>query len=160
MKARELMALAPLGAKVAYSDGTPEPPARHKKKLQAWKGSNGSGYFTKLNPGSERAYDRPHFTLMQPGRVLTVMRIFGEDSASEFEVTPPAPGTILAYSEFEGKTEVRHVWPTLTEAQAWAVGYGRGPSGKDYEFSKCGYRFWLIGENGERVDYMPPDPTV
>ncbi len=35
--------LAPIGSILKWSDGTPRPPERHRKKLSAWKTSNSSG---------------------------------------------------------------------------------------------------------------------
>lgn len=34
--AREILDDVPLGAFIAYSDGSPQPPARFKNKLSAW----------------------------------------------------------------------------------------------------------------------------
>ncbi|KJF70289.1 hypothetical protein [Agrobacterium arsenijevicii] len=35
--------LSPIGSALKWSDGTPRPPQRHRKKLSAWKTSNSSG---------------------------------------------------------------------------------------------------------------------
>lgn len=46
MSAHTIFESAPIGAIVAWSDGTPRPPERHSKKLAAWENSNsgvGSG---------------------------------------------------------------------------------------------------------------------
>ena len=38
---------APLGAIIRYSDGTPRPPERHRRKLQAWERHNNTGRLVK-----------------------------------------------------------------------------------------------------------------
>ncbi|MDO9306313.1 MAG: hypothetical protein Q7T75_00405, partial [Mesorhizobium sp.] len=43
MLAHTIFERAPLGAIVAWSDGTPRPPARHRRKLDAWITSNSQG---------------------------------------------------------------------------------------------------------------------
>jgi hypothetical protein len=152
--ATELHALAPLGASVTYSDGTKRPPERFKNKSRTWEGSNGSGYFTAANPDDAR----PRFTIMKEygntrlGPSLTVKCVFGLDCKLTFEVTPPTPGTILAYREFEGRVEVSHVWPTLADAHAWAHGF--------YKFETCGNRFWLVTDDGKLIDHMPANAAA
>lgn len=43
MSAHTVYENAPLGSLIRYSDGTPRPPARFKKKLAAWENRNGAG---------------------------------------------------------------------------------------------------------------------
>ena len=43
MSASLVFTLVPIGSIVSWSDGTPKPPERHKKKLAAWKTRNSSG---------------------------------------------------------------------------------------------------------------------
>ena len=42
MSAALIFDIAPLGSLVAYSDGTPRPPARFTRKLAAWERRNGT----------------------------------------------------------------------------------------------------------------------
>ncbi len=43
MTAQRIFDLASIGSIVAWSDGTPRPPERHKKKLDAWRANNARG---------------------------------------------------------------------------------------------------------------------
>ena len=43
MSAQLIYDLAPLGSIVRYSDGTPRPPERHRRKLAAWENRNSGG---------------------------------------------------------------------------------------------------------------------
>jgi len=148
--ATELYALAPLGAFIEYSDGTSRPPDRFKHKLATWKNSNDWGYFVTANPGNpSRSYDAPRFTLQQDhGRVI-FNKMMGLSDRLRFKVTPPKPGTILPYSEFEGQIEVKHVWPDMGAARAWAKGF--------YKFSNCGFRYFIVREDGTLAEHVIPD---
>ncbi|MFA5951900.1 MAG: hypothetical protein WC807_16620 [Hyphomicrobium sp.] len=46
---------APIGALIRFSDGTPRPPDRFKRKLQAWENANGTGRLSEKTPGSDRS---------------------------------------------------------------------------------------------------------
>src|SRR5690242_7871774 len=120
MNARELHALAPLGAYVRFSDGTAQPNARFNRKLRKWKSSNNAGHFVKAHIGDpNKEYDRDHFTIQtENGEVVVVNRIFDVDSTLDFEIQAPRlPGMILAYSDYDrDELEIRHVW--LNEAEA------------------------------------------
>ena len=43
MSAKLIFDHALIGAIIAYSDGTPRPPDRHRRELADWKNRNGSG---------------------------------------------------------------------------------------------------------------------
>ena len=45
LTAAELHALAPFGATIRFTDGTPKPPERFNKKLAAWKRNNALGVY-------------------------------------------------------------------------------------------------------------------
>jgi len=81
MKAHELMALEPLGDLVRFSDGTPRPPTRFKKKLSSWLSRNSEGYFSEVRHG-----DNPYFTLSRHYDTHVVEYVFGPDSRHEFIV--------------------------------------------------------------------------
>lgn len=46
LTAPQLHALAPFGATIRFTDGTPKPPERFTKKLAAWKRNNGLGVYS------------------------------------------------------------------------------------------------------------------
>ena len=60
MDARSLFTLAPYGAIVRFSDGTPKPPERFKNKLREWNSNNSTGRFVRKETtgysGRSRAY--------------------------------------------------------------------------------------------------------
>ena len=144
MNAKELFALAPYGALVSFSDGTPRPPERFTKKLSAWKHDNGAGYFVKARGGKGAgAWDVDEFKLQsQNGRVLTVNQSFSVPGCTKsFGVTPPEPGTILAYGDFDG-VEVRHVWRDADAAHEWA-------RTARYELGNCGQKYFIVAKDGE-----------
>lgn len=55
MSAQLTYDIAPLGSLVRYSDGTPKPPQRSKRKLAAWENSNSSGRLIRKVPGRQMA---------------------------------------------------------------------------------------------------------
>jgi hypothetical protein len=108
----ELFATVPLGAIVAFSDGTPQPPKHHKKKLSAWENKNAKGRLIgKRASKGLNAYDRDTVTLETgvygSGEtiVLRVRRTFQavENTAltlSTFEVLETlAPGSFAIVSD-------------------------------------------------------------
>ena len=65
MSASLIYDLAPIGCIVAWSDGSPRPPERFKKKLAAWQTRNSSGrLIRKEGPRQSGNYVSPgYFTL-------------------------------------------------------------------------------------------------
>lgn len=150
MTAKELFNMAPLGAFVNFSDGTPRPPERFKNKLAVWKEKNDWGYFVSPHPDNPSKNDAsPTFTLRQDHGHMVCNKIIGIDSPLVYEAKAPAPGTILSYIVHDGLIQIKHVWPTLDDAKIWA--------GTRYKFAECGYKFYIIEDDGKRADYMPPD---
>jgi hypothetical protein len=45
---------APIGALIRFSDGTPRPPERFKRKLSHWNNQNGTGRLTEKTAASDR----------------------------------------------------------------------------------------------------------
>jgi hypothetical protein len=104
MNATELLKTVPLGAIVAFSDGTPRPPERFTKKLSAWKNKNGFGLLTEKSAGDVMASSdyvgRASFALRvaEYGSTdLIVMRvnmIMDETSELDFTVVELPTGTV------------------------------------------------------------------
>lgn len=158
MNGRELFALAPFGAVVAFSDGTPRPPDRFKKKLATWKSNNASGTFVGRTHGKGKgAWDVDHFTLRTlESSVLIVNMSFNVGNADRFTVTPAAPGTLVAFSKFaaeRGDQECPHVWPSVGVAMHWSILYG-------YPLNKQGWSFWVVGELGALAPVELPEPIA
>ena len=140
MKATELFQLRPYGATVIFTDGTPKPPARHTKKVQAWENRNNRGLFVGVSEPSK--WDGGGFQLqMLDSDVLVMNRLFSNESQLEFAVELPAPGTIMSYSQYEDKIEVAHVWKSMEAAKEWA-------QRKSYDLFNHGRKLWIVGESG------------
>ena len=58
MSAQQIYDHAPLGAIIRYSDGTPRPPERHRRKLQAWERRNNKGRLVNKQAGALVGDDR------------------------------------------------------------------------------------------------------
>lgn len=88
MNAKELYDLNPIGKLVAFSDGSPQPPARFTRKLSAWRRNNASGVFTERLDGRPADLDiLPGFALMvHGGEVLRVIQHFSINSPKSFEL--------------------------------------------------------------------------
>lgn len=94
MSARAVYELAPLGAIVRYSDGTPRPPERHVRKLRTWKRNNGQGRLVEKRPAyASGRVEMPASITLQEGAytsegvvVLDVRSIFDLGSKLAFEV--------------------------------------------------------------------------
>lgn len=130
MKFAELFATAPLGALIAFSDGTPQPPARFNKKLSKWRNSNGIGRLMAKNASEgKHDWDRDTIALRiseSPIIVLTVH--FSAASNLDYEVTERLqPGQAVILNTFGGKAEVEKVFPDRASADAkLANGYQYG----------------------------------
>lgn len=153
MNAKELHALAPLGAYVAFSDGTPRPPDRFKIKLRLWERTNGAGYFVGADPGDpSKSYARPNFTLRTlTDPVLVVNLVMSIESALSFAVTPATPGLVLAMSQFaaeRGQQEARHVWRDLHAAEQWSRKGG-------YKFGGQNYTYLMVQPDGTCHPFIP-----
>ena len=94
----------PLGAIIRYSDGTPRPPERHRRKLRAWERHNNTGRLVKKQAGGAVGETTipASFTLHEGDFgskaviVLRVFRTFSVDSALAFSITErPSVGSIL-----------------------------------------------------------------
>jgi len=151
MKATELHKLAPLGAMVRFSNGKPQPPARHNKKLRAWKSLNDAGRLVKCHSrDASNEYDRDHITIQtENGDVVVVNRIFSaDDTELDFTIEAmPTPGTILAHSDYDrDELEIRHVWNDVAAAREWE-------KRRRYKLNKCGLAYLIVGDDGALNPY-------
>jgi hypothetical protein len=132
--ARAIFDSAPLGAIIRYHDGTPKPPARFSRKVQAWERSNGSGQLVKKEPASRLGtYEHPaSFTLFKGdfgsnGIVLIkAFETFRVTSPLQFEVTrtPPVGSVRVLSIESTGTSELIHLAPDQASADAWIARNG------------------------------------
>ena len=63
MSAHTIIDNAPIGSIVTWSDGTPQPPTRFRKKLASWQTSNSRGRLIRKQGGRSAGY--PHAVLDQ-----------------------------------------------------------------------------------------------
>ncbi|KAB2722444.1 MULTISPECIES: hypothetical protein [Brucella] len=136
MSASLIFDCAPLGSLVAYSDGTPKPPARFTKKLAAWERNNGVGRLVRKEPGRERpTYSSPPcFTLHEgdfsSGGIILVMvtRTYGIDSDLRFRVVErPKVGQVRVLQNVGDNVELLHLADNREAAELWLAkaGYAR-----------------------------------
>lgn len=120
--------IAPLGSLIAYSDGTPRPPARFTKKLAAWERRNGTGRLVRKVPARERPtyVSPPCFTLHEGtfGRdgiiLVSVMRTYGIDSDLQFRVVErPAVGQVRVLQSVGDGVELLHLAESREAAELW-----------------------------------------
>ncbi|MDB5614986.1 MAG: hypothetical protein JWQ22_2639 [Devosia sp.] len=127
MSAQLIFDLAPLGATVSYSDGTPRPPERFRKKLAAWENRNSGGRLIRKVPArtAGSAVLAACITLHEGDYggqgvvVLTVHRSF-----SVFVVTQcPAIGSVRILSRAGEDGELLHLADNRAAAEAWLTSH-------------------------------------
>lgn len=152
MDGKTLFKLAPLGALIHFSDGTKRPPAAHVKKVRAWEDRNGTGYFMGVDPADgihEWSNDRFSLRLHTSDHFIA-NRSCRADLPMNYEVTPPAPWTILAYSlrgDKDERIEIEHIWADEREARAW---FQRNR----YEPHKYGRKHMIVNETGKLIPFQ------
>ncbi|AJD43519.1 hypothetical protein RGR602_PA00175 (plasmid) [Rhizobium gallicum bv. gallicum R602sp] len=133
MSASLIYDLAPIGSIVAWSDGTPRPPERHKKKLSAWQTRNSQGRLIrkegKRGVGSTSL--TPCFTLHEgdlgANGVITVRihRTFSLDSGLTFKVVErPALGSARVFDRPGANAELVHLADNRQAAAEWLIRHG------------------------------------
>jgi hypothetical protein len=122
---------APLGSVIRYSDGTPKPPVRFRKKLATWESRNSTGRLIRKEPPRERAtYTSPAcFTLHegdfgQAGTVvLSIRRTYSVESDLRFEIVErPAIGMVRVLQDLGDSPELLHLASDREAAERWLAG--------------------------------------
>lgn len=128
MSAQLIHDIAPLGSLVRYSDGTPQPPQRFKRKLAAWENKNGSGRLVRKVPACQTAsYALPASITLHKGDfasggviVMVVHQTFCVTSALKFElVERPALGSVRVLSRTGDDAELLHLAADHAGAEGW-----------------------------------------
>lgn len=128
MSASLIFDLAPIGALVSWSDGTPRPPECFHKKLAAWHTRNSKGrLIAKEGPRTLGSYTSSgYFTLHQEdigGKStvrVTLHRTFGLDCDLIFRVLERPPlGAVRIFNRAGGTRELIHLAADLEAAEAW-----------------------------------------
>jgi hypothetical protein len=119
---------APLGSLIRYSDGTPKPPARFRKKLAAWERRNGVGRLVKKEPARERPTHSspPSITLhegdFREGAIIlvTVMRTHTVETDLSFDIVErPKIGMVRVIQPIGDNTELLHLAESREAAELW-----------------------------------------
>lgn len=133
MSALSIFEDAPIGATVAWSDGTPRPPERHRKKLSAWKSNNSQGRLVRKEPPRSRAtyFSPAGFTLHEAdfgaGGVIAIRvhRTFSVDSTLQFAVVArPELGAVRVFDRAGDNAELVHLAPHRAAAEEWLSRHG------------------------------------
>jgi hypothetical protein len=128
MSAQLIFDSAPLGSIVAYSDGSPRPPERFRRKLAAWQHRNGSGRLIRKVPSRIMAgfVQAASITLHEGDYgnhgvvVLAIHRIYSVDSDLKFVVAQhPAIGSVHVLSRAGEDGELLHLATDRAGAEAW-----------------------------------------
>ncbi|QDG94465.1 hypothetical protein NIBR502774_18095 (plasmid) [Rhizobium sp. NIBRBAC000502774] len=133
MSASLVFKLVPIGSVVSWSDGTPRPPERHRKKLAAWKTRNSSGRLIRKQPtqtrGTYTALDCFNIHEGDHGSngtiVLRVFRTFDVEACSlSFAVVErPAIGSVRIFDRAGEGAELVYVAPDRLSAERWLTSH-------------------------------------
>ncbi|ARM91122.1 hypothetical protein RHEC894_PC00087 (plasmid) [Rhizobium sp. CIAT894] len=133
MSASLIFDIVPIGSIVAWSDGAPPPPKRHRKKLSAWKTRNSQGRLIRKQEGRRTGsyVALPEFTIHEndfgsAGTIaLRVFRTFAIDSDLTFTVVErPATGSVRVFDRPGERAELVHLAANRAAAEAWLKQHG------------------------------------
>lgn len=133
MSAHMIFEHAPVGAVVAWSDATPRPPERHRRKLDAWKTNNSQGRLIRKQGLRAVAAHDPDatFTLHEADHgaggiiAIRVFRTFSLDSTLRFTILErPAIGSVRVFSGAGADAELVHLAPHRAAAEQWLSQHG------------------------------------
>ncbi|KAB2684343.1 hypothetical protein [Brucella tritici] len=133
MSAEMIYDLVPLGSTLRYSDGTPRPPERHRKKLAAWENRNSGGRLVRKQaesrignttiPASITLHEGDYGS--QGTIVLRVHRTFSVNSELKFAVVGrPAIGSVLVLDRAGDDAELVHLAADRADAEEWLTRHG------------------------------------
>ena len=128
MSAHTIYDCASLGSIIRYSDGTPKPPVRFRKKLSAWESRNGTGRLVKKEPPRSRTtYSSAACFTLHEGDfgqggiiVVSVRRTWSVESDLRFEIVErPAIGMIRVLQDIGDSPELLHLARDRGAAEGW-----------------------------------------
>lgn len=128
MTAQLIYDLVPLGSTLTYSDGSPRPPERHRKKLAAWETRNSGGRLIRKQaearvgnttiPASITLHEGDYGS--QGTIVLRVHRTFSVNSELRFAVKErPAIASVLVLDRAGDDAELVHLAADRAAAEEW-----------------------------------------
>jgi hypothetical protein len=125
--------LAPIGTVLAWSNGQPRPPERHRKMLSAWKTNNSSGRLIRKQDehGAGNIILPPSFTLHEgdygSGGVIAIRvhRTFSLGTSLMFTIVErPAVGSCRVFDRPGDSAELVHLAASRQAAQEWLTTHG------------------------------------
>ncbi|MEO4002130.1 hypothetical protein [Mesorhizobium sp. CAU 1732] len=133
MSASLIFDIAPIGSIVSWSDRTPRPPERHRKKLSAWKGSNSFGRLIRkqgqrimgsvILPASFTLHEGDHGA--HGVVVIRVHRSFSVNTNLRFTVLErPAIGSVRIFDRAGDNAELVHLAGSRQQAEEWLSRHG------------------------------------
>ena len=133
MSAHTIFEHAPIGAIIAWSDGTPRPPERHRRKLDAWKTNNSQGRLIRKQAARDIGTLDPYasFTLHEADYgssgviAIRVHRTFSLGSTLRFTIIErPAVGSVRVFDRPGDHAELVHLAPHRAAAEQWLPEHG------------------------------------
>ncbi|SJM34479.1 hypothetical protein [Mesorhizobium delmotii] len=133
MSAHTIFEHAPIGAIVAWSDGAPRPPERHRRRLDAWNTNNSRGRLIRKQGGRDADTHNPHasFTLHEAdygaGGVVAIRvhRTFSLSSSLRFNIVErPTVGSVRVFDRSGDYAELVHLAPHRAAAEQWLSQHG------------------------------------
>jgi hypothetical protein len=124
LSAQQIYDTAPLGSLIRFSDATPEPPARHRRKHAAWESSNGTGRLTRKAPANRASVASFTLHLADFGSgdvaVVKAYRTVPVTSGLAYTVVEtPRPGQAAILRDEGGTSTLLHLTDTYAGAEAW-----------------------------------------
>ncbi|AYD05015.1 hypothetical protein G6L94_33340 [Agrobacterium rhizogenes] len=125
--------LAPIGTVLAWSNGQPRPPERHRKKLSAWKTNNSRGRLIRKQDerGAGNISLPPSFTLHEgdygSGGVIAIRvhRTFSLETSLMFTIVErPAVGSYRVFDRPGDSAELVHLAASRQAAEEWLTTHG------------------------------------
>lgn len=124
---------APIGSVIAWADGIPRPPERHRRKLSAWHTNNSSGRL--IRKQEDRAVGSvtlpANFTLHEADHgaggviAIRVHRSFSIGSILRFTVLEcPAAGAVRVFDRSGEDAELVHLAANRQAAEEWLSRHG------------------------------------
>jgi len=133
MSAHSIFEYAPIGAVVAWSDGSPRPPEHHRRKLDAWTSNNSQGRLIRKQGGRDIGIVDPHgsFTLNEAdfgaGGVIAIRihRTFSLGSTLRFAIVGrPAVSSMRVFDRPGDHAKLVHLAPHRAAAEQWLSEHG------------------------------------
>ena len=133
MSAHTIFDNAPIGSLIAWSDGSPQPPARFNKKLAAWRTSNSRGRLVRKQGarGVGNILLSACFTLHEADYgadgviAIRVHRTFSLDSRLAFTVVErPAIGSVRVFDRAGDDAELVYLATNEADAREWLTRHG------------------------------------